>query len=113
MKKAHSEYEIDLTDKGYQQQLPYYARSTASKSVKVNLKNTEMNTDPNLKLNANKVEHIILDHIELRRSERNENPKRFDLKKTLAERCVHRSVPTKNSSEVYFEQYDLAPKGSI
>jgi hypothetical protein len=55
IQKAPSEFDIDFTDWPYQQQLPYYARSTAAKSIKINLRNTETNTDPNLKLNSNKV----------------------------------------------------------
>lgn len=55
IQKAQLDYEIDFTDKGYQMRLPYHARSTAAKSIKTNIRNTELLTDPNLKLSAQKV----------------------------------------------------------
>ena len=55
IQKAPLDYEIDFTDWPYQQKLPFHARSNASKSIKNNIKGTELNTDPNLKLAAKKV----------------------------------------------------------
>lgn len=105
--KAPPTYEIDLTDWAYQQKLPYHARSTASKSIKNNIRDTELQTDPNTRLTANKVEQIIGSHVEHRRFERDENPGRFNVKKTLAERCLQRPVPDipKISSESNFDYY--------
>ncbi|RNA11136.1 spermatogenesis-associated 4-like isoform X2 [Brachionus plicatilis] len=101
IQKAQLEYEIDLTDKGYQMRLPYHARSTAAKSIKTNIKNTELLTDPNLKLSAQKVEILISNHVENRKSDRENEPQRFDVKKTIAEKCVQKPVPeTRRSSEV-------------
>ncbi len=55
LQKKKREFEADLSDWPYQQTLPYHARATATRFVKNNIKTSEMNTDPNLKLNANKV----------------------------------------------------------
>jgi len=103
IQKAQQDIEIDLTDWPYQQQLPYHARSTASKSIKNNIRSTEMLTDPNLRLTASKVETIIASHVDHRRDERGDHPERFNVRKTLAERCVQRPVPDarKSSSETF------------
>lgn len=58
VQKSPLEYEIDLTDWAYQKKLPFHARSTASKSIKNNIKGSEVHTDPNLKLNSQKVRQI-------------------------------------------------------
>ena len=55
IQKAQLDYEIDFTDWPYQQKLPFHARSTVSKSLKNNIRNSEINTDPNLNLNAGRV----------------------------------------------------------
>ncbi len=39
------------------------------------------------------MEAIISGHVDHRKTERDNNPKRFNVKKTLAERCVQRPVP--------------------
>jgi hypothetical protein len=39
------------------------------------------------------VEAIISGHVDHRKTERDSNPKRFNVKKTLAERCVQKPVP--------------------
>lgn len=103
IQKAQQDIEIDLTDWPYQQQLPYHARSTAAKSIKNNIRSTEMLTDPNMRLTASKVETIIASHVDHRRDERNDDPERFNVRKTLAERCVQMPVPDarKSSSETF------------
>lgn len=50
-----SEMPEDYTDYAYQVKLPMHARSTASKAVKNNLRNTEILADPCLIVNAQKV----------------------------------------------------------
>lgn len=47
--------EVDFTDRHYQMQLPMHARSTASHSIKNNLKITEFMTEPNIITNKQKV----------------------------------------------------------
>ena len=93
MQKAQPDYEIDLTDWPYQQKLPFHARSTVAKSIKNNVKYTELHTDPNRKLIAHKSERIITAHVEHRKLERDADPARFNVRKTLAEKCVQRPVP--------------------
>lgn len=101
IQKAPPTYQIDLTDWSYQQQLPFHARSTASKSIKNNIRDSELKTDPNMRFTASKVENIIAGHVEHRKEERDEHPGRFNVRKTLAERCVQRPVPEapKSSSQ--------------
>ena len=53
-----SDYETDFTDHAYQMQLPMHARSTASKSIKNNLRITEIMADQNLILSAQKVREL-------------------------------------------------------
>lgn len=77
--------------------MPFHARSTASKAIKNNIRQSELQTDPNIKLAAHKVESIIAKHVEHRKLERDENPQRFNVRKTLAERCVQRPVPDSES----------------
>ena len=103
IQKAAPSFDIDLTDWSYQSRLPYHARSTASKTIKNNIRDTELMTDPNLKYTASKVENIIANHVDHRKAERDENPKRFNVKKTLAERCIQKPVPDvrKCSTDTY------------
>lgn len=58
MKAVPLEREIDFTDSAYQGKLPMHARSTASKSVKNNLRITEIMADTSLILSAQKVNII-------------------------------------------------------
>lgn len=64
IRKAPPEFETDFTDRGYQNKLPMHARSTATQSVKNNLRITEIQADSSLILNAQKVSQIILHFIE-------------------------------------------------
>lgn len=114
IQKAQSNFEIDLTDWSYQQQLPYHARSTATKSIKNNMRDSELLTDPNLRYTASKVEQIIACHVDHRRAERDEFPGRFNVKKTLAERCIQQPVPDapKSSSDT-FDYYSANQDVSI
>lgn len=103
IQKAKPSYDIDLTDWPYQQKLPFHARSTVSKAIKNNIRSTEILTDPNIKLTASKVETVMAGHVDHRRAERDEQPGRFNVKMTLAERCVQRPVPDapKSSSDTF------------
>ncbi|XP_074849094.1 spermatogenesis-associated protein 4 [Carettochelys insculpta] len=80
--------EVDFTDYYYQEQLPMVARSTASKAIKNNIKLTETMMEPNINKNRQKVNAIINMHMQQRLVEREENPKRFNIKPSLAERAV-------------------------
>ncbi|CAF0705595.1 unnamed protein product [Brachionus calyciflorus] len=101
VQKAQSEQELDFTDNSYQMQLPFHARSTAARKIKNNIKNSELQTDPNLKLSAHKTEMIIANHVEQRKLERESDPARFGVKETIAEKCVQRPVPeTRKNSEI-------------
>lgn len=55
-----------------------------------------------------KVEAIISAHVEHRKSERLSHPSRFDIKKSIAERCVQRPVPEipKGSVESGYDFYN-------
>ncbi|XP_019389892.1 PREDICTED: spermatogenesis-associated protein 4, partial [Crocodylus porosus] len=80
--------EVDFTDRYYQEQLPMVARSTASKAIKNNIKLTEVMIEPSIKKNRQKVNAIINMHMQQRLLEREENPKRFNIKPSLGECAV-------------------------
>ncbi|XP_030650125.1 spermatogenesis-associated protein 4 [Chanos chanos] len=80
--------EPDFTDSSYQEQLPTVARSTASKAIKNNLRLSEVLAEPCLATNQNKVQAIMHRHLEQRRRERSQDPKRFNVKPTLGQRAV-------------------------
>ncbi|XP_064608391.1 spermatogenesis-associated protein 4-like [Liolophura sinensis] len=91
VKKETADDEITFTDREYQIKLPMHARSTASQAVKNNLRITETMADSNLILAAHKAQNILDNHIEHRREERLQDPKRFNVKPTLGERCPRRA----------------------
>ncbi|KYO46161.1 spermatogenesis-associated protein 4 [Alligator mississippiensis] len=88
--------EVDFTDSYYQDQLPMVARSTASKAIKNNIKLTEEMIEPSIKKNRQKVNAIINMHMQQRLLEREENPKRFNIKPSLGERAVRH--PSRHAS---------------
>uniref|UniRef100_A0A0B7AAM7 CH-like domain-containing protein n=1 Tax=Arion vulgaris TaxID=1028688 RepID=A0A0B7AAM7_9EUPU len=103
VKKVPSEKEFDYMDYAYQMCLPMHQRSTASKALKNNLRLPEILADLNITKGSIipswysdrtviKSQKIINDHIEHRREERRSNPSRFDIKPTLGDRCVRRSI---------------------
>ncbi|XP_051514149.1 spermatogenesis-associated protein 4 [Myxocyprinus asiaticus] len=77
-----------FTDKAYQEQLPMVARATASVAIKSNLRLSEVIAEPNITANQHKVLAIIHRHIEQRKEERNQDPRRFNVKPTLGEQAV-------------------------
>ncbi|KAK1174854.1 spermatogenesis-associated protein 4 isoform X1 [Acipenser oxyrinchus oxyrinchus] len=87
IKTTHEE-ETDFTDRNYQDMLPMVARATASKSIKNNLRITELMSEPDTNTNKQKIHAIIHMHLQQRQFERAENPKRFDIKPTLGELAV-------------------------
>lgn len=56
----------------------------------------------------NKAEILITIHAQHRKEEREKEPKRFNVKKTLAERCVQRGLPNsrKSSDDVNYSFYN-------
>ncbi|XP_016308579.1 LOW QUALITY PROTEIN: spermatogenesis-associated protein 4-like [Sinocyclocheilus anshuiensis] len=80
--------EQDFTDKAYQDQLPMVARATASVAIKSNLSLSEVIAEPNIITNQRNVLAIIHGHIEQRKEERTQDPKRFNVKATLGEQAV-------------------------
>ena len=62
-----------------------------------------MKTDPNLKYISSKVECIMNEHVVHRKNERDGYPERFDVKKTLAEKCIQRPIPeVRTNSDTLF-----------
>ncbi|KAL4230774.1 spermatogenesis-associated protein 4 [Mactra antiquata] len=93
IRKLPPDYEVDFTDRGYQNKLPMHARSTATQSVKNNLRITEIQADSSLILNSQKAQKIINEHIDHRRLERRENPDRFNIKPSVGESSFRRPYP--------------------
>ncbi|CAF0755014.1 unnamed protein product [Rotaria sp. Silwood1] len=97
----------DFSDHFYQQNLNYFERSHTSKSLKNNLKATELLTDPSnayrTKRSANILDQSKLD----REKSRIDNPERFDIKPTLAERCLRKPLrPDSNAQDWYIKLFD-------
>lgn len=99
VKTLKDEMEIDFTDRHYQLQLPLHARSTATHSIKNNLKITECMTEPNIITNNQKAHAIIQRHLERKALERVQDPARFNIKPTLGE-LAQRIRPDENTSHV-------------
>ncbi|XP_053398877.1 spermatogenesis-associated protein 4-like [Mercenaria mercenaria] len=93
IRKIPPEFEADFTDRGYQNKLPMHARSTATQSVKNNLRITEIQADSSLILNSQKAQKIINEHIDHRRLERSENPNRFNIKPSIGESSFRHPLP--------------------
>ncbi|XP_028816497.1 spermatogenesis-associated protein 4 [Denticeps clupeoides] len=85
--------DVDFTDRDYQQRLPMVARSTASVAIKNNLRLTEVLAEPNIEANQQKVLGIIQRHLQHRREERVQDPKRFNVKPTIGELAI-RHLPS-------------------
>lgn len=97
IQKAALNYDSEFSDWPYQQQLPLHARATAAQSIRNNFKNTEFQTDPSKHFMYHKIESIINDHIEHRKVERTEDPKRFNKKVTIAEKAVRKPAEREGS----------------
>lgn len=91
--------EQGFTDKAYQDQLPMVARSTASVAIKSNLSLSEVIAEPNIIANQHKVLAIIHRHIEQRKEERTQDPKRFNVKPTLGEQAFRLPLLLAHQSE--------------
>ncbi|XP_046853393.1 spermatogenesis-associated protein 4-like [Xenia sp. Carnegie-2017] len=92
LKCLPSNVESDFTDFGYQMTLPLHARSTASQSIKNNISNSELCTEPDKITCTQKAETIINKHLERRLQERVDNPERYGIKPSLGERSIRKPV---------------------
>lgn len=54
-----------------------------------------------------KAETLLSFHVEHRKKEREMNPRRFNVKKTIAERCIQRPEPIRRGSDSIYEKVDL------
>ncbi|XP_071950404.1 spermatogenesis-associated protein 4-like [Antedon mediterranea] len=101
IKRLALEHEIDFTDHSYQMKLPMHARSTASTSVKTNLKITEFSTEPNIITCQQKAQEIINRRIEHRQKERYEEPDRFKVQPTIGQRSDRNAASFTSQGNLY------------
>uniref|UniRef100_UPI00358FA1E8 spermatogenesis-associated protein 4-like n=2 Tax=Myxine glutinosa TaxID=7769 RepID=UPI00358FA1E8 len=86
--KQPSRTDWDFTDRAYQRQLPLHARATASRTLKNNIRNSELLAEPGQQNMQRKVQALLLDHEQQRREERSLFPGRFDIKPTMRELAI-------------------------
>ncbi|XP_046772036.1 spermatogenesis-associated protein 4 isoform X1 [Gallus gallus] len=83
------DWQVDFTDSCYQTQLPVAARATTSTAIKSNIRLTEVLVEPSICINRQKAIAIINMHMGMRMREREENPRRFNIKPCFGQRVVH------------------------
>nr|BAE01027.1 unnamed protein product [Macaca fascicularis] len=83
--KSIQDDSVNFTDYSYQRHLPLVSRSTASKSIKDNIRLSELLSNPNMLSNELKAEFLILLHMLQRKLGRKLNPEWFDVKPTVGE----------------------------
>uniref|UniRef100_A0A8C9M759 Spermatogenesis-associated protein 4 n=1 Tax=Panthera tigris altaica TaxID=74533 RepID=A0A8C9M759_PANTA len=76
---------VNFTDYSYQMRLPLVPSSTASKSIKDNIRSSEIKSNPNTLSNELKVEFLFLLQMLQRKLRRKLNPKWFEVKPTVGE----------------------------
>ncbi|KAG8504608.1 Spermatogenesis-associated protein 4, partial [Galemys pyrenaicus] len=76
---------VNFTDYSYQMHLPMVPRSTAAKSIKNNIRLTELMSNPNTLSNELKVEFLFLLQMLQRKLSRKLNPKWFEVRPTVGE----------------------------
>uniref|UniRef100_H0X6F6 Spermatogenesis-associated protein 4 n=2 Tax=Otolemur garnettii TaxID=30611 RepID=H0X6F6_OTOGA len=76
---------VNFTDYSYQMHLPLVPRSTASKSIKDNIRLSELLSNPNKLSNDLKVEFLFLLHMLQRKLSRKLNPEWFGIRPTVGE----------------------------
>ncbi|CAN2388700.1 CH-like domain in sperm protein [Pristimantis euphronides] len=96
--KTIQDNEVDFTDRHYQDGLPMLARSTATKAVKNNITLSEILAEPDIDIIKQKVQTVINFHFQQRQQERIADPKRFNVKPSLAERAV-RLMPSSDQNQ--------------
>eukprot|EP01135_Chromosphaera_perkinsii_P006404 Nk52_evm6s490 gene=Nk52_evmTU6s490 len=72
----------DFTDRKYQESLPGFARATASKSIKNNIANSELEMYPDILYSVQKAQKIVQLHVEDKRRDKEISPGRYSIKKT-------------------------------
>lgn len=77
--KSIQDDSVNFTDYSYQRHLPLVSRSTASKSIKDNIRLSELLSNPNMLSNELKAEFLILLHMLQRKLGRKLNPGKFSL----------------------------------
>ena len=70
---------VNFTDYSYQMRLPLVPSSTASKSIKDNIRSSEIKSNPNTLSNELKVEFLFLLQMLQRKLRRKLNPSKFSL----------------------------------
>ncbi|XP_004465021.4 LOW QUALITY PROTEIN: spermatogenesis-associated protein 4 [Dasypus novemcinctus] len=87
---------VNFTDYSYQMRLPLVPRSTASKSIKDNIRLSELMSNPNRLSNELKAEFLFLLQMLQRKLSRKLNPSWFDVKPTVGELTLHH-LPTQTT----------------
>ncbi|XP_027312182.1 spermatogenesis-associated protein 4 [Anas platyrhynchos] len=98
--KSLQDREIDFTDYCYQTQLPMVARSTASKAIKNNIRLTEIMMEPSVTINRQKANAVINMHMRMRMQEREEDPRRFNIKRSFRHHTVYHLNCTTSSTNI-------------
>ncbi|NXC48754.1 SPAT4 protein, partial [Penelope pileata] len=101
--KERQDREVDFTDYCYQIQLPMAARSTASTAIKSNIRLTEILMEPSISINRQKASAIINMHTEMRMQQREEDPRRFNVKPSFGQRLIHHfycTTPCMNTASI-------------
>ncbi|XP_003469171.1 spermatogenesis-associated protein 4 isoform X2 [Cavia porcellus] len=83
----------NFTDYSYQMHLPLVRRSTASTSIKSNIRLTELMSNPNMLSNELKVEFLLLLQMLQRKLSRKLNPEWFDVKPNIGEITLNHLPP--------------------
>ncbi|CAF0827986.1 unnamed protein product [Adineta ricciae] len=96
------EHDDQFTDHIYEQTLDYFQRSHTSKSIKNNLKISELIMDPSYAHHAKRNEYIR-DQLKIERQKiRVDNPQRFDIRPTLAERCLRKPLQSEINPQDWY-----------
>lgn len=78
----------DFTDRDYQSQLPLYARSTTSQSIKCNLTATELQTQLDHSTTSQKAQTIIKNYKEQKQQQKQDFPERFEYSLGKTKACT-------------------------
>ncbi|KAM9191854.1 spermatogenesis-associated protein 4 [Dugong dugon] len=102
---------VNFTDYSYQMRLPMVPRSTASKSIKDNIRLSELLSNPNMLSNELKVEFLLLLQMLQRKLSRKLNPKWFEVKPTVGELTLHHlpAQPTRHKNNSGISREIIAP----
>uniref|UniRef100_A0A8C2TET7 Spermatosis associated 4 n=1 Tax=Coturnix japonica TaxID=93934 RepID=A0A8C2TET7_COTJA len=95
--------QVDFTDRCYQTKLSVAARATASTAIKSNIRLTEMLVKPCICVNRQKAVAIVNMQTGMRMREREENPRRFNIKPSFGQRVVHHLdciTPSTNTTRI-------------